>query len=151
MFLTSRIVGWNAELGAVQKLVNLVDGMNIYLRRSTSITPRKDRPKFVCTLAKGTILLPSTSIKRALLRDKWIPQSKSASEPPPAQKIHNPNPAPHPRRPGKRTIQIRPRTPAGPENPQSKSGSASPPARTIHNPNPAPDPRRPGKSTIQIH
>ena len=43
---------------------------------------------------------------------------------------------PAPRRSEKSMIQIRPRTPAGPENPQSKSGSASPPARKIHNPNP---------------
>ena len=34
-------------------------------------------------------------------------QAKSGPEPPPARKIHNSNPAPQPRRPGKPTIQIR--------------------------------------------
>ena len=68
----------------------------------------------------------------------------------PARKIHNPNPAPNLRRPGKSTIQIWPRTSAGTENPQSKSGPEPPPARKIYNPNPAPNLRGPGKSAIQI-
>ena len=56
---------------------------------------------------------------------------------------------PEPRRPGRSTIQIRPGTPAGPENHQSKSGPGPPPARKTTNPNPAPDTRRPGKTTNQ--